>query len=53
MQVFGWIYTAKKIAEFEGITTDQAYDLPTIQALNTMSYLKAKDAYDAELLRQT
>lgn len=46
---FGWIYSAKKIAEFEGITLDQAFDLPIIQAFNDLSYLKAHQEYESEI----
>jgi hypothetical protein len=42
---YGWIYSAKQVAEFEGITLDRAYDLPILQALNALSYLKAKTDY--------
>ena len=49
MRIHGWQYTAHLIAEFERITLDQAYDLPIIQALNDMSYLKAKGRMEAEV----
>lgn len=47
-QQYGWIYSAKAVAEFEGITLDKAYDLPIIQALNDLSYLKAYKSYQDE-----
>lgn len=43
---YGWVFSAKTVAEFEGITIDKAYDLPILHALNTMSYLKAKQKFD-------
>ena len=46
---YGWIYSAKKVAEFEGITLEQAFDLPIIQALNDLSYLKALQEYESEI----
>lgn len=46
MQRFGWIFQATIIAEHEKIKLKEVYDLPTIQALNDLSYLKAKSAYD-------
>ena len=46
---YGWIYSAKKVAEFEGIKLDEAYDLPIIQAFNDLSYLKAHQEYEAEI----
>lgn len=51
MAYFGWHFTAKQIADFENTTVSQAWDMPTIEALNTMSYLKAKSAYDREANR--
>jgi hypothetical protein len=46
---YGWIYSAKKVAEFEGIKLDEAYDLPIIQAFNDLSYLKAHQEYENEI----
>jgi hypothetical protein len=46
---YGWIYSAKKVAEFEGIKLDEAYDLPIIQAFNDLSYLKAHQEYESEI----
>ena len=46
---YGWIYSAKKVAEFEGIKLDEAYDLPIIQAFNDLAYLKAHQEYESEL----
>ncbi|WP_262493478.1 hypothetical protein [Mucilaginibacter pedocola] len=37
------------MAEFEGISLDAAYELPIIQVLNGLAYLKAKAVYDTEL----
>ena len=48
-QQYGWIYSAKKVAEFEGITLEKAFDLPIIQALNDLSYLKALQEYETEI----
>ena len=46
---YGWIYSAKKVAEFEGITLEKAFDLPVIQAFNDLAYLKALSQYEVEL----
>lgn len=46
---YGWIYSAKKVAEFEGITLEKAFDLPVIQAFNDLAYLKALSQYEIEL----
>lgn len=48
---YGWIYSAKKVAEFEGIPLEKAFDLPVIQAFNDLSYLKALTQYEAELAK--
>lgn len=46
---YGWIYSAKQVAEHEGITLDAAFDLPIIQAFNDLSYLKAFQSYQKHL----
>jgi hypothetical protein len=46
---YGWIYSAQKIAEFERIKLDEAYDLPIIQAFNDLAFLKAHQEYEAEI----
>lgn len=46
---YGWIYSAKQVAEHEGITLDQAFDLPVIQAFNDLSYLKAFQSYQKHI----
>jgi hypothetical protein len=42
---YGWIFSATQVAEHEKITLDQAFQLPIIQALNDLSYLKSKGKY--------
>lgn len=49
---YGWIYSAKKVAEFEGITLEKAFDLPVIQAFNDLAYLKALSQYEMELQKR-
>ena len=46
---YGWIYSATQVAAHEGIVLDKVYDLPIIQALNDMSYLKSEQKYDEYL----
>jgi hypothetical protein len=46
---YGWIYSATQVAGFEGIPIDEAYKLPIVQALNDLSYLKAKQKYDEKM----
>jgi hypothetical protein len=52
MQRYGWIYQATLLAEHERITLEQVYEMPTIQALNDLSYLKAKNAFDSDQMRK-
>jgi hypothetical protein len=51
MRHYGWIYQATLIAEHEKIKLDEVYELPTIQALNDLAYLKSKNAYEAEQIK--
>jgi hypothetical protein len=46
---YGWFFSAKQVAEYEGITLAQAFDLPIIQALNDLSYLKAFQSYQKHI----
>lgn len=52
IEQYGWIFSAKQVAEHEGINLDQAFDLPIIQALNDLAYLKSKQAYDRYLMKK-
>jgi hypothetical protein len=52
MRNYGWIYQATLIAEHERIKLEEVYDLPTIQALNDLAYLKSKNAHDNEQMKQ-
>jgi hypothetical protein len=42
---YGWIYSAKEVAQHEGITLDKAFDLPILQAFNALAYLKSEQSY--------
>jgi len=52
MRRFGWIYQATIIADHEKIKLSEVYELPTIQALNDLSYLKSKTSHDREQMKQ-
>jgi hypothetical protein len=52
MRKYGWIYQVTIIAEHEKIRLEEAYELPTIQALNDLSYIKSKQAHDSEQMKQ-
>ena len=49
---YAWIFSAKEVANHEGITLDAAYDLPVIQAFNALSYLKSKQDYERKQAKQ-
>jgi hypothetical protein len=40
------------VSEFEGISINEMWELPTIQFLNDLSYLKMKREVDADLERR-
>lgn len=50
---FGWIYSAKQVAEMEGIPLDAVYDLSVIQFLNDLAYLKQKRLVDEYQYQQS
>jgi hypothetical protein len=52
MRQYGWIYQASIISEHEKIKLADVYELPTIQALNDLSYLKAKNAFDSDQMKK-
>ena len=52
MRRYGWIYQATLIAEHERIKLDEVYELPTIQCLNDLSYIKSKSAHDSEQMKK-
>lgn len=49
---YGWIYSATQVAEHERVTLEEAFDIPVRQALNDLSYLKAKKQYDENQLKK-
>jgi len=49
---YGWIYSASRVAEYERITLDEAFGLPIGQALNDLTFLKAKDKYEYEQFKK-
>lgn len=49
---YGWIFSATQVKDHEGITLEQAFNLPVTQALNDLSYLKALGRYQKEQLKK-
>ncbi len=45
---YGWIYSATVVADHERISLDAAFDLPVMQFLNAMSYMKMKNKVEAK-----
>jgi hypothetical protein len=46
MRYYGWIYQTELVAEFERISLEEAYELPALQFLNDLAYLKAKGEHE-------
>lgn len=52
LEQYGWIFSATQVADHEKIKLDDAYELPIMQALNDLAYLKGKQEYDRYLSKQ-
>jgi len=48
IRIYGWHYTCKLIAAQENIRGSEVFDLTTLEFLNAMAYMKAKNSYDRE-----
>jgi hypothetical protein len=53
MSQFGWIYNATIVADHERITLDETFNLPTIQFLNDLAFLKAKSDHENYLMKKS
>ena len=49
IEQYGWIYSAREVAQYEGIKLDDAYNLSIIQAFNALAYLKSEQSYQKYL----
>jgi hypothetical protein len=45
---YGWIYSATIVADHERISLDQAFELPVLQFLNGLAYMKMKNKVEAK-----
>jgi hypothetical protein len=45
VEYYGWQYSTTQVAEYYRITLNEAYQLPAIEYLNALSYLKAYRDY--------
>lgn len=52
IETFGWIFSAKSIAEHEGIKLEEVWGLPVVQALNDLSYLKNKRQFEEYIAKK-
>jgi len=48
---FGWIFNAKKAADFENITLDECYELGVVQFLNDLIYLKEYESHERRMIK--
>jgi hypothetical protein len=51
MDTYGWIYQAAIVAEHEKVKLDEVYDMPVLQFLNDLAYLKAKQDYEQQQIK--
>jgi hypothetical protein len=42
---YGWLYSARQVAKDQGKRLDEAFDIPILEALNTLAYLKSEQSY--------
>jgi len=49
---WGWVYNAELIKGFEGISLNEVWELPIIQALNGLAYLKDKNKNEKQQIEQ-
>lgn len=46
MQRYGWHYTTEQVAAYMRISLSEAWDLPTVEYLNAVAYLKARGEFE-------
>ena len=49
---WGWVYNAELIKGFEGIKLDEVWNLPIVQSLNALAYLKDKARNEKEQIQE-
>lgn len=52
MSQYGWHYQTELVAAYERITLSQAWDLPTLQYLNSLAYLKSKREHEESQIKK-
>jgi hypothetical protein len=48
INIYGWHYTCYLVAAQENIGIKEVFEMNTIEFLNAMAYMKAKNSYDRE-----
>ena len=49
---FGWFFVAEQFRDYFHIKLDDVYELPIMECLSALNYLKAKQAYEKEMLKK-
>lgn len=52
IRIYGWHYTCYLIAAQENIRVKEVFEMKTIEFLNAMAYMKAKNIYDREEMKR-
>ena len=48
IRIYGWHYTCYLVAAQENIGIKEVFEMKTIEFLNAMAYMKAKNSYERE-----
>jgi hypothetical protein len=48
---FGWVYNAKKVADFENVPLNHVWDFGVFQFLNDLTYLKEFEDNERKMIR--
>jgi hypothetical protein len=51
MQRYGWHYTTERVADYLRIPMTEAWEVPTLEYLNAVAYLKAKAEFEKSALK--
>ena len=49
---YGWIFAAERVAEFERISLEQAYELMTLQFVNDLVYINEKQKNEKKMIEE-
>jgi len=51
MSRYGWHYTTERVADYLRIPMTDAWEIPTLEYLNAVAYLKAKSEFEKAALK--